>query len=81
MKARIALEADSSEEAKAISRALNPDNLKAPRGMRISTSTRGAEIVSEIVFLGRIATLTSTIDDILRCARAAERAFKSLSKQ
>ncbi len=80
MKARIALRAESSDEAKAISGALSPDNSLVPQGMKISTRTKGSDVITEIKFSGRIETLMSTIDDLLKCAQAAERALKSVSK-
>lgn len=80
MKAKIALRAESLEEAEAIAGALNPDNSLVPQGMKISTRTKGSEVVTEIKFSGRIDTLMSTIDDLLKCAQAAERALKCVSK-
>lgn len=80
MRAKIVLEAESPEEAEAIASALNPDNSLVPRGMKISTRSKGSDVVTEIKFSGKIQTLMSTIDDLLKCAQAAERALKSISK-
>lgn len=78
MKARIVLEAENREEAKAIADALNPDNSLVPKGMKISTKVRGSHVIAEIRSTGRIQTLTSTIDDLLRCAQTAERTLRSI---
>jgi len=80
LKAKIALRAESPEEAEAIARALNPDNSLAPQGMSLSTRTKGSEVITEIKFSGRVETLMSTIDDLLKCAQAAERVLKSVPK-
>jgi len=80
LRAKIVLEAESPEEAEAIASALNPDNSLVPRGMKISTRSKGSDVVTEIKFSGKIQTLMSTIDDLLKCAQAAERALKSISK-
>lgn len=80
MNAKIALRAEGPEEAEAIASALSPDNSMVPQGMKISTRTKGSEVITEIKFSGRIETLMSTIDDLLKCAQAAERALKCVSK-
>ena len=80
MRTRIVLEAESAREAEAITRALSPDNLVLPKGMKISVRSKGSAIIAEIIFSGRIQTLMPTIDDLLRCAQAADRTLKSLSK-
>jgi len=80
LRTRIVLEAESAREAEAITRALSPDNLVLPKGMKISVRSKGSAIIAEIIFSGRIQTLMPTIDDLLRCAQAADRTLKSLSK-
>jgi len=79
LKAKITLKAESREEADAIACALNPDNSLVPQGMKISSRARGSEIVTDIEFSGKVETLMSTIDDLLKCAQAAEQALKSAS--
>mgnify|MGYP001069775107 CR=1 FL=1 len=80
MKARIVFIADSRDEAEAMVSALSPDNREVPPGMKISTKSRGSNVVTEIEFSGRIQTLMVTIDDLLKCAQAAERSLKSISR-
>jgi len=80
LRTRIVLEAETAKEAEAITRALNPDNSVLPHGMKISVRSKGSDIITEIRFSGRIQTLMSTIDDLLKCAQAADQTLKSLSK-
>ncbi len=74
------LRAESSEEAEAIASALDPDNSLVPLGMKISTRAKGLKVVTEIKFSGRVDTLMSTIDDLLKCAQAAEHALRCVSE-
>jgi hypothetical protein len=56
----------------AVARALQPDNLKLPEGLEISTKTSGGEVVSVIELDGKIETLLATVDDLLACTQTAE---------
>ncbi|MEM3402212.1 MAG: KEOPS complex subunit Pcc1 [Candidatus Hadarchaeales archaeon] len=69
--AKVVCEYPSKEIAKAVGRAISPDNLKAPKGMKISTRVRGEKVVTEVRFDGRIETLTATLDDLLACIQTA----------
>jgi hypothetical protein len=80
LRARIVFQADSRDEAEAMASALSPDNRKVPPGMKISTTSRGSNVVTKIEFSGRIQTLMVTIDDLLKCAQAAEQSLKSVSQ-
>lgn len=62
----------SEKVAAAVARALTPDNLVAPKGMAISTKTRGKKVVTIIELDGRLETLIATIDDLLACTQTAE---------
>ncbi len=57
---------------RAVAAALGPDNLQAPKGLQISTKTKGKRVVSMVEMDGRIETLLATLDDLLACAITAE---------
>lgn len=57
---------------RAIADALRPDNLQAPKGIRIKTEARGKRVVSLVELDGRVETLLSTLDDLLACTSTAE---------
>ena len=80
MRAKITFRSNNNKEAEAIASALNPDNHQKTQGMKISTKSRGSRVVTEIEFSGRIQTVIATIDDLLKCAQAAERALEPVSK-
>jgi len=79
LRASIVLQADNRRKAEAIAGALDPDNAQVPRGMKISTKSKGSLVVTEIRFSGRIQTMLLAIDDLLKCAQTAELALKSIS--
>jgi hypothetical protein len=56
----------------AIAKALEPDNLKLPKGLRVRTKTSGKLVVSTVELDGKIETLLATLDDLLACAQTAE---------
>ncbi|MCJ7506540.1 hypothetical protein MUP05_08765 [Candidatus Bathyarchaeota archaeon] len=47
--------------------------------MKIATRSSGSRVVTEIKFSGRVQTLMATIDDLLKCAQAAERTLEPVS--
>ncbi|MEM2578366.1 MAG: KEOPS complex subunit Pcc1 [Candidatus Bathyarchaeia archaeon] len=72
--AEITLVYDSSEEALAISNSVSPDNLMCPKELTVETRSIGENVVSVISYRGdNMATLLSTIDDLLSCVSAAEK--------
>jgi hypothetical protein len=56
----------------AIAKALEPDNLKLPKGLRVKTKTSGKLVISTVKLDGKIETLLATLDDLLACAQTAE---------
>jgi hypothetical protein len=58
--------------ARAVARALEPDNLRLPDGLSVSTVASGKKVVSSVNLDGRMETLLATIDDLLACAITAE---------
>lgn len=72
MSARIVCEYGSSRVARAVAKALEPDNLRLPDGLSVSTVASGKKVVSSVNLDGRMETLLATIDDLLACAITAE---------
>jgi len=61
-----------ASSARAVAAALRPDNLRAPKGIVISTKARGVCVFTEVKLDGRIETLLATLDDLLACTSTAE---------
>lgn len=66
------------ETAKTILKAIEPDNVKAPRGISIDTEIEGSTLHVKISCARGIGSLIATIDDLLSCIQAAERAIGEL---
>ncbi len=73
LRATITLEYADARTAEAIANAVNPDNFKTPKGLRIGTVREGNVVLTEIKFEGKLATFTATIDDLLFSASTAEK--------
>lgn len=72
MRALVVCAYENEDISKAIADALRPDNLRAPKGIRIITRARGKRVVSEVELEGKIETLLATLDDLLACTSTAE---------
>jgi len=77
--AEIILVYDDSEEASAISKSVSPDNLICPEGLVVDTRSVDKKVITVIKYYGEnIATLLSTIDDLLSCVATAEKVIVSV---
>jgi hypothetical protein len=75
LEATLTLEYDDAETAQAIAKAVSPDNLEVPAGLSVKTACKGNLVVSEIALEGKMATFIATVDDLLACVSAAEKAL------
>ena len=79
MQATVRLEYADDRMAKAVTKAVSPDNRVTPEGLKIETVQQGNEVVTEIGYDGKLATFTATIDDLLFCASTAEKTLKAVT--
>jgi hypothetical protein len=77
-RAEIIIQYKNGQLSKAIEEALSPDNLQAPKGLDLSVIRDGSKIVIEVHNEKGVGTLLSTLDDILDCASAAEKAIHGI---
>lgn len=75
MQVTIRLEYSDEATAKAIAKAVSPDNLKVPNGLVVKTCLEGNEVVTEITLEGKLSTFIATIDDLLESVSTAEKAL------
>jgi tRNA threonylcarbamoyladenosine modification (KEOPS) complex Pcc1 subunit len=80
LEAEITLQYEEVSVAKAIARAVSPDNVKTPSGLSITTVSEGKRVVTSIKCRGKLSTFIATIDDLLFCASVAERALQTTKK-
>jgi len=72
MRAEISCSYECSRVSEAVAKALEPDNLRLPEGLVVSTRARGNKVDSVIELEGNMETLLATLDDLLACALTAE---------
>jgi len=80
MEAEITLEYNDAKDAKAVARAVSPDNFKAPPSLFIETTSRGNNVVTYIKCKRKIPTFIATIDDLLFCVSIAEKTLLTAKK-
>ena len=81
MDAEIRLSYKDSKEAGAVAKAVTPDNLKVPAGLKIETTQKGNTVLTRITCESRLQTFMATIDDLLESVSVAENAFKAAKSQ
>jgi hypothetical protein len=79
VEAEISLIYDDEAEAESIFKAVSPDNAETPNGLIVETQKIGRKVVTIIEYYGdNIATLLSTIDDLLKCVLTAEKTISAI---
>ena len=76
-RATITIPYKDPETATSIREATTPDNQGSPPGVTIHTTTKGATLHITVTSTG-MATLIATVDDLLSCIQAAERALQEI---
>jgi len=71
---------EDSKTAQSIMEAISPDNLDAPEGIDIDAKVEGSILKISISCSRDIRSLLSTVDDLLSCVQAAERAIDKIEK-
>lgn len=77
--ARLELRYDDEETAKAVLEAISPDNYQAPPGIDIEAHREESTLWIRVK-TQRMRSLLPTLDDLLACIQAAERALEAVSK-
>ena len=78
MQATIILEYSDDRTAKAVAKAVSPDNLKTPTGLKINTVNDTYRVITNIDCKGKIVTFIATIDDLLSSAIVAEKTLQTI---
>lgn len=66
------------EIANAVLEAIGPDNCHAPEGIEIEAYLDGSVLNLEILCAKGVGSLITTLDDLLACISAAEKAISGL---
>ncbi len=82
MEAKIILTYENEREAKTVSQAVSPDNLKTPKNLHVKTADTENQVVTTIYYEeDNLMTFASTIDDLLSCVTTAEKIFSTVKKK
>ncbi len=77
--AELTLRYPDEETARAVAEAVSPDNYQAPQGMEVTIKRRDSQIDISIRCSKGVGSLISTLDDLLSCLAAAEKALGSMT--
>ena len=81
MESKIILVYGDSNEARAVSEAVSPDNVRTPENLSVKTFSMENRVVTLVKYDGKnLMTFTSTIDDLLSCVSVAEKTFSTVKK-
>jgi tRNA threonylcarbamoyladenosine modification (KEOPS) complex Pcc1 subunit len=75
---KIEIAYEDEKTARAIQRAITPDNIGAPDGMHIMAYVENNKLMIEVMSDRSIGSLVSTLDDLLSCVQAAEKALEKI---
>jgi tRNA threonylcarbamoyladenosine modification (KEOPS) complex Pcc1 subunit len=75
---KIEIEYSDDRTARAIQKAITPDNIGAPDGMHIMAYVQENKLKIEITSDRSIGSLVSTLDDLLSCVQAAEKTLEKI---
>jgi tRNA threonylcarbamoyladenosine modification (KEOPS) complex Pcc1 subunit len=80
LEAEIVIDYDNGEIAKAVTKAVSPDNLKTPQGLFVQTRWREGKVFTRIECKTKLSTFIATIDDLLFYTSIAEKAIRATKK-
>lgn len=76
--AKIEITYDDEFAARSIMDALSPDNIQAPPGITVEALNFGPQLRLTVSCADGVKSLIATIDDLLSCVQAAERAISEM---
>jgi hypothetical protein len=76
LKAELSLAYENAQEAEAVVRAVAPDNLEVPIGLRVETTRRDRCLHTLVHCEKPLETFIATLDDLLACVSVAERTLE-----
>lgn len=68
-----------ADTAHFILEAISPDNLQAPQGVTVEANAKGCTLHVSVTCSRGVRSLIATIDDLLSCVQAAERAINEVA--
>ena len=78
VEAKATIRYSNMEIANAILEAIGPDNCQVPEGIEIKATLIGSVLNLEILCTKGVGSFITTLDDLLACISAAEKAISGL---
>lgn len=69
----------TEREAEAVKKAVSPDNIETPPGLKVSTSRRKRNLLASVRCKKSIETFIATLDDLIACISVAEETFRAVN--
>jgi hypothetical protein len=73
LKAQILLDYSDETVARAVARAISPDNPRTLKGLLVNSMCKDGVVTTTIEVESKIPTLIATVDDLLFCVSVAEK--------
>jgi hypothetical protein len=70
---------EDAKTARLILEAISPDNIKAPGGVSVESRAEGCTLKVLVSCSKGLGSLMATVDDLLACVQAAERAIEGVA--
>lgn len=67
------------DTARFIVEAISPDNLQAQKGVTVEAEANGCTMQLKVTCSRGVGSLIATVDDLLSCVQAAERAISEIT--
>jgi hypothetical protein len=80
VEAELTIRYPNKKTARAVVEAVSPDNYQAPEGLELIVAQRKTDITVKVHCPKGVGSLISTLDDLLSCLAAAEKALNGLDK-
>jgi hypothetical protein len=77
--ADLTLHYTDEKTARAVAEAISPDNFQAPEGMQVNVKRSNTTLDIHIFCPKGVGSLIQTLDDLLGCLSAAEKALNGLN--
>ena len=78
VEAKATIRYSNMEIANAVLEAIGPDNCQAPEGIEIEAYLNGSDLNLKIFCAKGLGSFITTLDDLLACISAAEKAISEL---
>ena len=78
VEAKLTIRYSDVEIANAVLKAIGPDNCQVPEGIEIEATLIGSVLNLEVLCAKGVGSFITTLDDLLACISAAEKAISGL---